>query len=66
MVGGVIAIAGIALAWWMYRRRPGTAARLGERFPWAHRFLGRKWYFDELYDALFVGPWRRPAGSAAA
>ena len=55
-IGGVIAIAGIALAWLIYMRRPGTTARLVERFPWAHRFLGHKWYFDELYDAVFVRP----------
>ena len=56
LIGGVISIAGIALAWWVYRREPGTTARLIERFPWAHRFLGHKWYFDELYDAAFVRP----------
>jgi NADH-quinone oxidoreductase subunit L len=56
VVGGVIAVLGIAGAWFVYRRRPGTTARLIERFPRAHRFLGRKWYFDELYDTLFVRP----------
>ena len=56
VIGGVISISGIGLAWWVYRREPGTTARLIERFPWAHRFLGHKWYFDELYDALFVRP----------
>jgi NADH-quinone oxidoreductase subunit L len=61
-IGGVIAIAGIALAWWMYRRKPGTTARLVERFPWAHRFLGHKWYFDELYDAVFVRPMTTAGG----
>jgi NADH-quinone oxidoreductase subunit L len=61
-IGGVIAIAGIALAWWIYRRKPGTTARLIERFPWAHRFLGRKWYFDELYDAVFVRPMATAGG----
>jgi NADH-quinone oxidoreductase subunit L len=62
VVGGLIAIAGIALAWWIYRRRPGTTAGLIERFPWAHRFLGRKWYFDELYDAVFVRPMTTAGG----
>ena len=62
VAGGVIAALGIALAWWMYRRRPGTTARLSERLPWAHRFLGRKWYFDELYDALFVRPATKAGG----
>jgi NADH-quinone oxidoreductase subunit L len=61
-IGGVIAIAGIALAWWIYRRKPGTTARLVERYPWAHRFLGHKWYFDELYDAVFVRPMTTAGG----
>jgi NADH-quinone oxidoreductase subunit L len=56
VAGGVISILGIALAWMVYRRRPGTTARLTERLPWLHRFLGNKWYFDELYDGLFVRP----------
>ena len=50
LIGGVISIAGIGLAWVVYRRQPGTTARLIERFPWAHRFLANKWYFDELYE----------------
>jgi NADH-quinone oxidoreductase subunit L len=56
VVGGIISILGIGLAFLIYLRRPGTSARLVERFPWAHRFLDRKWYFDELYDAAFVRP----------
>ena len=55
-VGGVISIMGIGLAWWVYIRQPGTAARARERFAWLHRFLVNKWYFDELYDAMFVRP----------
>jgi len=56
VVGSAISILGIGLAWLIYIRRPGTTARLVERFPWAHRFLGHKWYFDELYDSVFVRP----------
>jgi NADH-quinone oxidoreductase subunit L len=62
VVGGIISIAGITLAWWVYLRQPGTATRLRERFPRLHGFLVNKWYFDELYDALFV----RPAATAGA
>jgi NADH-quinone oxidoreductase subunit L len=62
VAGGLIAIAGIALAWWIYRRKAGTTARLIERFPSAHRFLGHKWYFDELYDAVFVRPMTTAGG----
>jgi NADH-quinone oxidoreductase subunit L len=56
VVGGVISIVAIGLAWWVYVREPGTATRLRERFPRVHAFLVNKWYFDELYDALFVRP----------
>jgi NADH-quinone oxidoreductase subunit L len=56
VVGGVISIVAIGLAWWVYVREPGTATRLRERFPRVHAFLVNKWYFDELYEALFVRP----------
>jgi NADH-quinone oxidoreductase subunit L len=56
VAGGVIAVLGIAFAWVVYLRRPGTATRLRERFAPVHAFLSNKWYFDELYDALFVRP----------
>jgi NADH-quinone oxidoreductase subunit L len=56
VVGGVIAIAGIAAAWALYVRRPGTTLALRDRLPALHGFLAHKWYFDELYDALFVRP----------
>jgi NADH-quinone oxidoreductase subunit L len=56
VAGGVISILGIGLAWWVYVREPGTAARVRERLAWLHRFLVNKWYFDELYEAMFVRP----------
>jgi NADH-quinone oxidoreductase subunit L len=56
VVGGLISIIGIGLAWWVYVRKPGTAARARERFAWLHGFLVNKWYFDELYEAMFVRP----------
>ena len=62
VVGGVISILGIGLAWRVYIREPGTAARLRERFPRLHDFLSHKWYFDELYDAVFVRPMATAGG----
>jgi NADH-quinone oxidoreductase subunit L len=55
-LGGAISIIGIGLAWWVYIRKPGTAARMCERYARVHTFLVNKWYFDELYDAIFVRP----------
>jgi NADH-quinone oxidoreductase subunit L len=62
VVGGLIAIAAIAVAFTVYLRRPGTTDRLRERFAGVHAFLFNKWYFDELYDAVFV----RPAATAGS
>jgi NADH-quinone oxidoreductase subunit L len=55
-VGAVISIAGITLAYVMYVRRRGITLRLRDRFAAVHTFLAHKWYFDELYDAVFVRP----------
>jgi NADH-quinone oxidoreductase subunit L len=55
-VGGVVAIVGIAAAYLVYVRRPGTAAALIRRLRPVHSFLFNKWYFDELYDAVFYRP----------
>jgi NADH-quinone oxidoreductase subunit L len=56
VVGGLTSVTGIALAWWMYVRRPGTSLELARRLPGLHRFLSHKWYFDEAYDAVIVQP----------
>ncbi len=50
----VIGIAGIATAYLCYVFVPSIPAALAERFSGVYRFLLNKWYFDELYDAVFV------------
>jgi NADH-quinone oxidoreductase subunit L len=57
-VGGLIGLLGIALAFVVYLRRPGTTAVLERRLPAVHAFLANKWYFDELFDRVFVRPAR--------
>ncbi len=52
----VMAVTGIALAVWFYLLSPGIPARLAGSFGGVYRFLLNKWYFDELYDAIFVQP----------
>ncbi len=37
-------------------RRRFRPEHVVSRFPRVHKFLVHKWYFDELYDALFVRP----------
>jgi NADH-quinone oxidoreductase subunit L len=50
----LIAGAGILLAWRFYVANPGTADRVTERIGGLYRLIYRKYYVDELYDALFV------------
>ncbi len=52
----VMMVSGFALAWYMYVRSPETPKRLAAEFPGIYRFLLNKWYFDELYDRIFVRP----------
>jgi NADH-quinone oxidoreductase subunit L len=47
---------GIAIAWLAYIWRPEIPDILARRLRALYLFLYNKWYFDELYDALFVRP----------
>ena len=44
----------IAVAYFCYLMRPGIPPALALRFRALYLFLLNKWYFDELYDRLFV------------
>jgi NADH-quinone oxidoreductase subunit L len=54
----VFGLLGIAVACWFYLIAPALPGRLAAAFPAGYRFLLNKWYFDELYDALIVRPYR--------
>jgi len=52
----IVGLLGIGLAVVMYVLLPTLPARLAGAFAPVYRFLLNKWYFDELYDFLFVRP----------
>jgi proton-translocating NADH-quinone oxidoreductase chain L len=53
----VIAAAGIALAWAFYSsRRIFSSDAVARAFDPVYRLFANKWYFDEIYDAIFVQP----------
>ncbi|MBM2576206.1 NADH-quinone oxidoreductase subunit L [Jannaschia sp. Os4] len=66
-------LAGLGMAWLFYMKRgstlPGDWARTVQPL---YRFLLNKWYFDEIYDAVFVRPaktlgrWLWKGGDGAA
>ncbi len=49
-------LGGLAIAYYMYIADRTAPRRLANAFPALYRFLLHKWYFDELYDLLFVRP----------
>jgi NADH-quinone oxidoreductase subunit L len=52
----VAMVIGFLLALYMYLLRPDVPGKLAAANPALYRFLLNKWYFDELYDFLFVRP----------
>jgi NADH-quinone oxidoreductase subunit L len=50
----VMMIGGFLLAFLMYIRRPDLPGRTAAQNPILYRFLLNKWYFDEIYDFVFV------------
>lgn len=49
-------VVGFAIAWLFYIARPDLPAELARTQEPLYKFLLNKWYFDEIYDFLFVRP----------
>ena len=47
-------VGGIFGAWICYIRYPAIPGKVARAVPGLYRFLLNKWYFDELYDVVFV------------
>jgi NADH-quinone oxidoreductase subunit L len=52
----VMMAVGLLIAWQFYIRRPDIPDSLAKQHDVLYRFLLNKWYFDEIYDSLFVRP----------
>jgi NADH-quinone oxidoreductase subunit L len=51
-----VMLMGLAGAYLAYIAKPDIPGRFVATFGALHNFVYRKWYFDELYDAIFVKP----------
>ncbi|MPZ33230.1 MAG: NADH-quinone oxidoreductase subunit L [Rhodospirillales bacterium] len=52
----VFALCGIALSYLCYIAMPQLPALVVKRFPGIYALFYNKWYFDEIYDVVFVKP----------
>src|SRR3954469_25007550 len=50
------ALAGLAIAWWLYAARPELPGRIAARADAFYSILTHKYYIDEIYDAIIVLP----------
>jgi NADH-quinone oxidoreductase subunit L len=56
VVGALVGLTGIGIAYFVWVLRPGTSTRIRERLQPLHELFSNKWYFDELIDLVFVRP----------
>jgi NADH-quinone oxidoreductase subunit L len=56
MLPTILMLIGWGVAYLFYIRRPDLPVELARQHGILYRFLLNKWYFDELYDAIFVRP----------
>jgi NADH-quinone oxidoreductase subunit L len=52
----IVMLIGLWIAWNNYIRTREAPLRFVQTFPAVYRFVSNKWYFDELFDFLFVRP----------
>lgn len=52
----IVMVIGLFVAWVAYIRDTSLPAKIAEQLGPVYRFLYNKWYFDELYNFLFVRP----------
>lgn len=52
----VMMVLGFLVSYLFYIRRPYIPVQLAKEQPMLYQFLLNKWYFDELYDIIFVRP----------
>jgi NADH-quinone oxidoreductase subunit L len=52
----IMMIVGFLVAWQFYIRRPDLPEALARQQDLLYRFLLNAWYFDRIYDAIFVRP----------
>jgi NADH-quinone oxidoreductase subunit L len=50
-----LAVAGVALAWFFYLKRPDIPAAIARRFAAVHRLLQNKYYLDRINEIVFAG-----------
>jgi NADH-quinone oxidoreductase subunit L len=49
-----LAALGVLAAWYLYIKRPDLPGQIAARVSWLYKLLANKFYFDEIYQAVFA------------
>jgi NADH-quinone oxidoreductase subunit L len=52
----IVMVLGFVGAWFAYIKDTSIPGKFVEQFKYVHQFVFNKWYFDELYNFLFIRP----------
>src|SRR5206468_3129203 len=55
-LSGLLSVIGIATAYWFYVARPAIPGRIAQAIPALVRASQNRFYLDEVYSAIAVGP----------
>jgi NADH-quinone oxidoreductase subunit L len=56
VVGTVLSLGGLAIAWGVYGRRVISRELISQRLPWLYQLSFQKFYWDEIYAATLARP----------
>jgi NADH-quinone oxidoreductase subunit L len=54
----ILSAIAIILAYWFYLKNIELPKKIARKFSWLYKFSLNKWYFDELYEIIFIKPIR--------
>jgi NADH-quinone oxidoreductase subunit L len=52
----IVALLGLAIAWWFYIKSPDTPKKLAQSLRGPYTLVLHKYFIDELYNTVFVAP----------
>jgi proton-translocating NADH-quinone oxidoreductase chain L len=55
-ISGVVALAGIGAAWWIYIKKPAAEEAFAKAYPGIYQLSRNRFYIDEIYNIFIIQP----------
>jgi proton-translocating NADH-quinone oxidoreductase chain L len=56
LISGVVALAGIGAAWWIYIKKPAAEEAFAKAYPGIYQLSRNRFYIDEIYNIFIIQP----------